>query len=268
MRKQVMKYALLVGLVTAAVSAQAETFADLVRRGNEAANTGDFQKALNMYRDAETERPESPELEYNIGGALYGAGDYEQAAEHYAKAFETEDIQQEGRAHYNLGNTYFRQSKLDKAIEEYQKYLEINPDDEDAKFNLELSRKLLKEQMKPQEQQQQQKNDQQQQQQQDSTQQQQQQQGQEQQKDSTQQQQQPDQNQGQDSTQQQQQPQPNDQQQGPQDMEQQQMDQQQMEMSKEDAERILNAIRDDEQEVQKNLKKPKIRGNYRSSKDW
>jgi tetratricopeptide (TPR) repeat protein len=32
-----------------------------------------------------------------------------------------------------------------KAIESYQKALEINPDDIDAKFNLELARRMLKE---------------------------------------------------------------------------------------------------------------------------
>ena len=122
------------------------------------------------------------------------------------------------------------------------KRLVINPNDLDAKFNLELARKRLKEQIKPE----QQKQDQQQQQQQE----QQQQQNPDEQSDDQKDQQQRDQQDQQDQQQQ----------------EQQQQQQQQQEMTKEDAERILNALKD-EQELQKQAKKQKAGGTY-SGKDW
>jgi Mg-chelatase subunit ChlI len=127
------------------------------------------------------------------------------------------------------------------AIMAYQKALEIDPEDVDAKFNLELARKMLKEQIKPENEEQQEQQQQQQEQQQQEQQEQEQQQQQQQQQDEQQQEEQ----------QQQQQPQPQDDQ----------------EMSKEDAERILNALRDDEQDIQKDVRRQRVRGDYQG-KDW
>jgi tetratricopeptide (TPR) repeat protein len=41
---------------------------------------------------------------------------------------------------YNLGNCAYRQGRLQEAVELYRAALEIDPDDEDAKFNLEFVR--------------------------------------------------------------------------------------------------------------------------------
>lgn len=223
---------------------------DLVEQGNKALKEKDAKKALEFYHSAETEIPESPELDYNMATALAVDGAYEQAVEKFQRSLNTTDINLEASAHYNLGNTYFWSQDYENAIKSYESCLKINPDDVDAKFNLELARKMLKEQMKPEnqeQQQQQQKQDQQEKEKQDQQQQQQQQeqQKQEENKDQDQQQQQEDQNQQQ----------------------QQQQQQQEQQMSKEDAERILNALRDDEKDIQKKIRRAAASGSY-SGKDW
>ncbi|MCK4606074.1 MAG: tetratricopeptide repeat protein [candidate division Zixibacteria bacterium] len=224
-----------------AASGFAEDYVDQVKNGNDAFRNGDYKTALECYHSAEVDLPESPELEYNMAGALYREGAYEEAVDKYGRAMNTTDIDLESAAHYNLGNTQFRIGDYQKAIERYQKALEINPGDVDAKYNLELARRKLKDQMKSQEQEQQQ---QQQKQQQDQQQQQQEQEQEEQ----DQQQQQQDQ---QEEQQEPQQPQPQD----------------EKEMSQEDAERILNALRDDEQEIQEKIKRQRAVGDY-TGKDW
>jgi len=223
------------------VPAFGEDHISLVKKGNEAFKTGDYKKALEFYHSAETDLPESPELQYNIAGALHKGGNYEEAVDKYSKALNTSDINLEAKAHYNFGNTYFRMQDYQNAIKSYEDALNINSEDMDTKYNLELARKMLKEQMKPQQQKQKQ---------------QQQNQDQQQQKQDQQQQQQ-----NQDQQQQQQQQQNQDQQQ------QQQEKQQQKVTSKEDAERILNALRDDEQDIQKKIKRNVKAGNY-TGKDW
>lgn len=225
-------------VVLPAMSVAGEDYVDLVKKGNEAYRQKDYKSALEYYHSAETEIPESLELEYNIAGALHEQGKYEEALDKYTRALNAEDINLEAQAHYNLGNTYVRTGDYQNAIMAYQKALEINPDDLDAKFNLELARKLLKEQIKPEQQQQQ----------------------------DGQQQQQP-QPQPDDSAQKEEpepDQQPNDQN-APQDQQPEQMDDKQV--SKEDAERILNALRDDEQEIQKKIKREVKVGEY-SGKDW
>ena len=51
---------------------------------------------------------------------------------------------------YNLGNAFFRQQKLQEAVEAYKKSLELKPDDIDAKINLELAQEMLKQQQQQQ----------------------------------------------------------------------------------------------------------------------
>jgi len=85
----------------------AEDYIDLVKKGNDAFNNKDYKKALEYYHYAETEIPESPELEYNMAGALTEDGGYEQAVDKYTKALNTSDLSLEAKTHYNLGNTYY-----------------------------------------------------------------------------------------------------------------------------------------------------------------
>lgn len=211
---------------------------DAVRKGNEAFRQARFDEAMEQYQIAETERPESPELDYNIAGALYQQQKYEEATERYTRALNSDDVGLTADAQFNLGNTHFRAGDFANAIKSYEEVLKLRPDDMDAKFNLELARRRLKDQMQAQPQDQQKQQQQQQQQKQD------------------QQQNQQEQPQNQEEQQQQQQ----------QPQEQQQQQAQEKPMSKEDAERILNALRD-EQDIQKNIKREVIGGDY-IGKDW
>jgi len=250
-------------VVSIACSVYAEDYRDLVRKGNDAFRSGDFDKALEYYHGAETEIPESPELDYNLAGALYGTGGYEEATERFNRALNTTDVALEANAHYNLGNTYFKSGDYQKAIESYTNALRLAPGDLDAKYNLELARRMPKEQMQQEEQdqdqQQEQEQEQEQQQQPDSSQQQQ---------DSTQQEQEQQGDQQQDQEQQDQQQQPDSsQQQSDSTQQQQAQSEEQKEMSKEDAERILNALKDDEQELQKNIRRQQTGAPY-TGKDW
>lgn len=229
--------------------AGAEDFLDKIEQGNKAYHEGQYDQALENYGLAEPDLPESPELEFNIGTTLYQQGRYEEAEERFTKALNSTDINVEQAAHYNLGNTHFKAQDYPKAIDSYQKALELNPDDMDAKYNLELARKMLKENMKPNQQ-----NQQQQKQQQQQNQQQNQQNKQDQQDQKDQQQDQQNQQQDQQQNQQQQQ-------------DQQQKMQKPKPISKEDAERILNALRDDEQEIQKKIRRDKGQSEY-NGKDW
>lgn len=247
-----------VGLLVLMSAAQAADPAKAVRKGNEAYGKEAFNEALEQYQIAEAEQP-APELDYNIGNVLTLQGKYEEAVSRYETALNTTDLDVEQRAHYNLGNTKMVMNDFQGAIDSYKKALEIDPSDMDAKYNMEVARKLLKEQMEQQQQQDGEKKDQQQQQQQQQNQDQQQQDQEEQQKQEQQQQEQ-----------QQQQQEQQGQQGEEQDSTQQQQQQQEMKpkpMSKEDAERILNALKDDEQDIQKKIRRQVVAGGY-SGNDW
>lgn len=235
------KKLLLILLALLIQSVSAEDYIGLVKKGNEALKSKDHKKALEFYRQAETEIPESPELNYNLGGALHEDGNYEEAVDRFQRSMSTSEPKLESAAHYNLGNTYFRMQDYQKAITSYQEALNLTPDDMDAKFNLELARKLLKEQIKPEQQQNQQQQQQNQQNEQD----------------------QQDQNQNENQNEQEQQ-EPQDQKEQQQSKSQNQKDQK---MSKEDAERILNALKDNEQDIQKKIQREVSAAAY-TGKDW
>ncbi len=126
----------------------ADDFVDIVNKGNKAFSEKKYSEALDYYHSAEPQLPKSAELEYNLAGALNQKADYKEAVESYKKALQTTDLNLEAQAHYNLGSTYYQMGDYQNAITSYQNSLMINPEDLDAKYNLELARKMLKEQMK------------------------------------------------------------------------------------------------------------------------
>lgn len=224
-----------------------------IAEGNKHYAENKFDEANDKYRDAEVANPESPIVHFNIGDALYKKRKYEEALQAYGKALQkSNDVKLQAQAYYNRGNTLFRLNKWPESILEYQQALKLNPNDNDAKYNLEYVRAKIKEnaQKQPQDQQQQQ-------QQQQQNQQEQQPQNQPQEKDQQQEQQQQDQ---------QEQPQPNAKQQEEQQQKSgQQKDQEQL--SKEDAARLLEALKNQEKEAQKQ-RQMKVQGRARVEKDW
>ncbi len=239
---------------------QTESFAQGAGRakvlaGNRAYAEEKYDEANDKYRDAQVDNPESPIIHFNIGDALYQKRNYEEALKSYQNAVQkTNDPKLQAQSYYNLGNALFRLDKWQESIAAYQQALKLNPADEDAKFNLEYVRRKIKEnaQKQPQDQQQQQQQQNQQQDQQQNSQ---------------------DQNEGKDQQQQQQQDDQNNDQQGQQEQEQeeqQQTAQQQPkpgELSKEDAERLLEALQSQEKEAQKK-RQAQVRSRMRVEKDW
>ncbi len=119
---------------------------------------GYYDEALQGFLDNEVERPTDEDLQLNIGSAHYQMRDYESAVRSYQRAAGSQDPLLRAEALYNLGNTAYRQGKLGDAIDLYMNALELDPDDEDAKFNLEFVREEMKRRQEQQQQQQNQQN--------------------------------------------------------------------------------------------------------------
>ena len=93
----------------------------------------------------------------NLGAALYRTGDMEQAGIAFSSAatmaLAPEDLV---RASYNAGNAAFKAEQLEQALEHYRRALLNDPSNVDAKFNYEFVKRQLEEQQQNQEQQDQQ----------------------------------------------------------------------------------------------------------------
>ena len=125
------------------------------REGNRLYEEGRFAEAHEKYLEALLADPDSPIIRFNDGNALYRGEDYESALESFRAAVEGGDPELAAAAWYNLGNTLYRQGALPESLEAFKQALRADPADADAKHNLER----VLEQMQEQEQQEQQQGD-------------------------------------------------------------------------------------------------------------
>jgi len=142
-------------LLTSAPFLRADSARSVVAQGNALYDKGKYDDALQKYTRAQALLPNNPLLAYNVGDVLFKQKDYDKALESYRKASTASDKNLAQASFFNMGNCGFAKEDYVNAIEMYKQALNLNPDDAGAKFNLELARKKLKEQSKPQEQQQQ-----------------------------------------------------------------------------------------------------------------
>lgn len=101
---------------------------------------GQYDQALQGFVGQRVEHPDEPAAHLNVGSAHYRMNNYEEAEKAFATAALSGRPELRQQALYNLGNCAFRQGRLEEAIEMYRAALELDPDDEDAKFNLEFVR--------------------------------------------------------------------------------------------------------------------------------
>ncbi len=124
-------------------------------QGTDLFNQGKYDLARAGYmraKDMSDEKSaESYRLHFDIGDTFYKEGNYDDAEKEYSQALAADDPEVREKAYYNLGNVCFKKGMKDqkietmeKAVENYHKALEINPDDEDAKFNIEVVRRNIK----------------------------------------------------------------------------------------------------------------------------
>jgi len=219
------------------------------RQGNRSYEDNDFGDSEMLYRRAVDADPEFNKAIFNLGDALYKQEKYEEALDNFKELSGREtDSNLLADSYYNMGNTLLKAGKIEESIEAYKNALRNDPSSMEAKYNLAYAQDLLDQQKNQQQQQQDQ-----------------------QQKDQEQQDNQQSQGENEDQNQQEG-DQEQDQQQQDQQQDQKQQQQQQegeQQMSREDAERLLQALAENEKEVQEKVKKEKAaRARIRTLKNW
>ena len=232
MMKKCYILSLLLCVGTGQALAQEKTDRDYLRSGNKLFNDSLFIKAEVDYRKALELNPKSTDAMFNLGNALLMQQKANEAMEQYQSVSKIEkDKDKLAQIYHNMGVIMQSSKQYAQCIEVYKESLRNNPKDDETRYNLALAQKLLKDQ-----EQQNQNQDQQEQQQQEQ--------------------------------QQDQQEQNKDQQEQNQNQQQQQQQQNQNEMSKENAQQLLNAVMQDEKNVQDKVKKQiQIQGK-KLEKDW
>jgi Ca-activated chloride channel family protein len=124
--------------------------------------SGKFEDSAQHYEKAAEGAPDRNDLQYNRGDAAYKAGEFSEAEEAYRKALETPDLDLQENAYYNLGNALFQHGdamqKVDskktinlweQALHSYDSALKLktNPD---SQHNYDYVKKMLEELKKKQ----------------------------------------------------------------------------------------------------------------------
>jgi Ca-activated chloride channel family protein len=119
-----------------------ETSQETVKKGNEHYQNKRYQSALEAYRKVQVKNPDTPEVLYDLGTALYKVDAFQESAKDLEiAASKAKDPQLMARTLYNYGNAQYRLGNFDKAIESYKKALTLDPNDKDSKYNLEFLQK-------------------------------------------------------------------------------------------------------------------------------
>lgn len=139
---------------------------EAVRQGNTLYEAGNFDAAVQQYDAAAQALPDAAAVHFNLGNALFKQQRLDDAVEHYARALTTAAPGPAGleeRLKYNLGNVAYQRAlqalpdaqqalpHLQSAMTYYRDSLEVDPQQGNARYNLELAHTLLRQlQQQPQ----------------------------------------------------------------------------------------------------------------------
>lgn len=226
-------------MISTSLSGQGEK--KFIRQGNREYEKGKFTDSETSYRKANDKNKSFPDASFNIGDALYKQKKYQEAGKEFLdNSTMNENKSKNASALYNLGNSLLLSGKLQESIEAYKKSLKMKPENMEAKYNLAYAQDMLRQQQQKQDTDK---------------------------KDQNKERNDKDKNKN--DRKDQDNKQDNKQQQNDQQKQQQQQEQQQQGMSREDAERLLNSIANDEKNVQEKVKLAKaLNSKVKTLKNW
>ena len=124
---------------TLLIVASCNSVAESNNHGNELSEAFYYDDAIIAYSSAQVSDPDHPIPYLNSAQAYFEAGNLDLAVEVLDQAILRGDEDIQAQAYYNLGNFYYMAQQFEDAILAYREALLINPDDNNARHNLELA---------------------------------------------------------------------------------------------------------------------------------
>ena len=139
----------------------AQTDRQYIRQGNKLFRSGDYPNAEVSYRKAIEKNPKNPQAVFNLGNALMAQKKDSAAVMQFDSAtkLETNPLRK-AKAYHNVGVICQSHKMYGEAIEAYKSALRLNPADDETRYNLVLCKHQQKKQQQNQQQNQQGNNDQ------------------------------------------------------------------------------------------------------------
>lgn len=133
-------------------------FARPINDANKLFSKGEYSKALELYLKARKSEPANPLLFYNIGTCQYKLGNYDEAKKELESAVRMPDKSLAAKSAYNLANTHFRIGEKSsegsariaswrESVAYLKKAIDLDNSFENAKKNIEIVQRKLKEEI-------------------------------------------------------------------------------------------------------------------------
>ena len=118
-----------------------------IQKGNDAYRKGDYNSAVEAYKNALRKDPQNNTARFNLANALQKQNHDVEAEKNYDDIIEHPDAGSlKAASNYNKGVAYLKQKDLLKAITSFKDALKKDPADEDARENLQKAMNELKKQ--------------------------------------------------------------------------------------------------------------------------
>jgi Ca-activated chloride channel family protein len=116
-----------------------------LRKGNALYKEKKYKEAQSAYQSALQKDPSSYTGMFNIGDALYQNKQYENARQALTASVKgSKDKQEQARAYHNIGNTFLAEKKWEEAANAYKQALRLDGTDADTKYNLAYANAMIK----------------------------------------------------------------------------------------------------------------------------
>jgi Ca-activated chloride channel family protein len=119
-----------------------------IKKGNELYQQQKYTEAEANYRKSVDPKSTPIEANFNIGDALFKQKKFPQANTQFSQIAESPNSSKavKAQAYHNLGNSYLQDKKLEEGIAAYKKSLLNNPKDDETRYNLAYAQEMLKKQ--------------------------------------------------------------------------------------------------------------------------
>ncbi len=117
--------------------AYSQSLRSLVNKGVDLYKEGKPSNAEVNFKKGLEKAPKNYIANFNLGDAYFKQQKYADAIKSYQKALaESKTNEQKAQVYHNIGNSLLKDKKIDQSIAAYTRSLELNPNDQDTKYNL------------------------------------------------------------------------------------------------------------------------------------
>ena len=136
-------------IISFSLKAQAEKENNYISKGNGLHENKSYVDAEGEFRKALSINQNNPIANQNLGNTLYRSEDYDQANQRFFRSQKDNlDKSQKHLAFHNMGNVFMKKKNYPKAVEAYKNALRNNPKDDETRYNYALAKEMLEKEKK------------------------------------------------------------------------------------------------------------------------